>query len=117
MAFAPEAASCLAIYNILMLFLIAGFNKCSPVTFTLPGPVTRSLCKRRVPCEALITAAADVHRKELLKYTGIPGKEWQSGSIATLFRISLHECSYISRMSTVQRCDTTGYRRMALNIS
>ncbi len=57
------------------------------VTFTLPGPVTRALFERRFPCEDLITAAAGVYWKELLKSTGNPGREWQSGSIATL-----HKC-------------------------
>ncbi len=57
------------------------------VTFTLPGPVIRALFEKRFPCEDLITTASGVYWKELLKSAGNPGKEWQSGSIATL-----HKC-------------------------
>jgi len=57
------------------------------VTFTLPGPVTRVLFAKHYHCEDLITAAAGVYWKELLKSAGNPGREWQSGSIATL-----HKC-------------------------
>jgi len=57
------------------------------VTFTLPGPVARALFEKRFHCEDLITAAAGVYWKELLKSAGKTGREWQSGSIATL-----HKC-------------------------
>jgi hypothetical protein len=57
------------------------------VTFTLPGPVTRALFAKHFHCEDLITAAAGVYWKELLKSAGNTGREWQSGSIATL-----HKC-------------------------
>ena len=57
------------------------------VTFTLPGPVTRALFDKCFSCEDLITAAAGVYWKELLKSAGNSGREWQSGSIATL-----HKC-------------------------
>ena len=54
------------------------------VTFTLPGRVTRAMFAKRSACEDLITAAADVYWKELQKSAGSPGREWQSGSLATL---------------------------------
>jgi hypothetical protein len=57
------------------------------VTFTLPGPVTRALFEKRFSCDDLITSAAGVYWKELLKSAGNPGREWQSGSVATL-----HKC-------------------------
>ena len=57
------------------------------VTFTLPGTVTRALFEKRFSCDELITAAAGVYWKELLKSAGNPGREWQCGSIATL-----HKC-------------------------
>jgi hypothetical protein len=45
------------------------------VTFTLPGPVTRILFEKRFSCEDMITAAAGVYWKELLKSAKNPGKE------------------------------------------
>jgi hypothetical protein len=57
------------------------------VTFTLPGPVAQALFEKRFQCEELITVAAGVYWKELLKNAGNPVKEWQCGSIATL-----HKC-------------------------
>jgi hypothetical protein len=57
------------------------------VTFTLPGPVTRVLFERHFSCEDLITCAAGVYWRELLKSASSPGREWQSGSVA-----ALHKC-------------------------
>ncbi len=57
------------------------------VTLTFPGPVIRALFEHRFQCEDLINIAAGVYWKELLKSAGNPGREWKSGSIATL-----HKC-------------------------
>jgi hypothetical protein len=56
------------------------------VTFTLPGPVTRVMFANKFQCENLINAAAGAYWKELLKSAGNPGRDWQSGSIATVHR-------------------------------
>ena len=40
------------------------------VTFTLPGPVTGAQFEKRFACEELITAAAGMYWKELLKSAG-----------------------------------------------
>jgi hypothetical protein len=54
------------------------------VTFTLPGPVSQALFEKRFACDELITVAAGVYWKDLLKSAGNPGREWQCGSIATV---------------------------------
>jgi len=93
-------------------------------TFTLPGPVTRALFDKRFFCEDLITAAAGVYWKELLKSAGNPGKEWQSGSIAALHKCgnALNYNPHVHLIGTRELVDTTGgeilrspflnYRRM-----
>ncbi len=98
-------------------------EKCH-VTFTLPGTVTRALFDKRFFCEELITVAAGVYWKELLKSAGNPGKEWQSGSIAALHKCgnALNYNPHVHLIGTRELVDTTSgeilrspflnYRRM-----
>ena len=66
------------------------------ITFTIPGTVSNLLFQRRCEVEDMISVAAEVYKKELIKFArlkfnkeeiAISDKEWLTGSIATL-----HKC-------------------------
>jgi hypothetical protein len=66
------------------------------ITFTIPGTVSNLLFQRRCEVEDMIPVAAEVYKKELIKFARlkfkkeeitISDKEWLPGSIATL-----HKC-------------------------
>ncbi|TFH38590.1 MAG: IS91 family transposase [Chrysiogenales bacterium] len=79
------------------------------VTFTLPGPVTKILFEKDFPCEEMITTAAGVYWKELLKSAGKRGREWQSGGIATVHRCgnSLNYNPHVHLIGTRELVNTT----------
>jgi len=66
------------------------------ITFTIPGTVSNLLFQRRCEVEDMISVAAEVYKKELIKFARlkfkkeeitISDKDWLPGSIATL-----HKC-------------------------
>ncbi len=65
------------------------------VTFTIPGTVSNLLFQRRCEVEDMISVAAEVYKKELIKFAKlkfkkeeitISDKDWLPGSIATLHK-------------------------------